>query len=48
MGEITALDYAALAVPLSFYDKKKQKKLFNGVRMIETGVLKGINNGKKL
>jgi len=49
MGEIIALDYSALAVPLSFYPLKKQKKLFNDVRMIERGVLKGLSeNGKKL
>jgi len=49
MGEIIALDYAALGVPLSFHPLKKQKKLFNDVRMIERGVLKGLSeNGKKL
>jgi hypothetical protein len=49
LGEIEALDYAALAVPLSFYPLKKQKKLFHGVRMVEIGVLKGLRkNGEKL
>jgi len=47
MGGICGLDYASVALPLSFEPKGKQKKLFTNLTWIEKGVLEAFREKQK-